>query len=85
MIWQDIVITIASIVFSLALFPQVYYGFKNKKGTITHSTSVPTFLGLYVIAITYFSLGLYFSAGMSVVTATLWLIFFIQRVKYKTH
>ncbi|HAT03632.1 MAG TPA: hypothetical protein DCS29_02525 [Candidatus Magasanikbacteria bacterium] len=82
MIWQDIVITIASIIFSLALFPQVYYGFKNKKGAITHSTSVPTFLGLYVIAFVYFSLELYFSAGMSIITGTLWLIFCIQRIKY---
>lgn len=82
MVWQDIVITIASIVFSLALFPQVYYGFKNKKGTITYATSVPTFIGLYAIAVSYLSLGLYFSAGMSVITGTLWLIFFIQRIKY---
>ncbi len=80
--WQDIVITITTIVFSIALFPQIYRGFKEKKGHIAYATSVPTFIGLFVISFAYYTLGLFFSTIMTFITGTLWLILFIQRVKY---
>ena len=34
MIWQDVVIAIVNILFSYALIPQVYKGFKHKKGFV---------------------------------------------------
>jgi len=80
MLWQDIVITIASIIFSISLFPQVYLGFKNKKGYITFATYIPTFIGLYVVCVTYFTLGLFLSAVMCFITGTIWLILFFQRL-----
>ena len=82
MLWQDILITTASFVFSLALFPQIYYGFKEKKGHITYATSVPTFIGLYAICIAYFSLHLVLSTIVCFITGTLWFILFIQRWMY---
>ncbi|MBT3817499.1 MAG: hypothetical protein HOE80_03570 [Candidatus Magasanikbacteria bacterium] len=82
MMWQDMVLMVVSIVFSVALFPQVYYGFKEKKGEIKYFTSIPTFIGLYVICGVYFSLGLFFSAVMAIMTGTLWFILFIQRWRY---
>lgn len=82
MIWQDIVLTIASIVFSVALIPQIYYGFKNKAGTIKFQTSIPTFVGLYAISFTYYTLLLYFATITSFVAGTLWFILFIQRLIY---
>ncbi len=83
MSWQDIVITASSIVFSLSLFPQIYKGFKEKKGHIAYATSVPTFIGLYVISFAYFTLGLYLSTIMCFITGTLWVILLGQRVTYK--
>lgn len=80
--WQDIVITIANILFSISLIPQVFYGFKEKSGPIKFQTSVPTFVGLYVISIAFWSMALYFSGIISVLTATLWLLLFIQRIIY---
>ncbi|MFH1789811.1 MAG: hypothetical protein ABH832_01965 [bacterium] len=82
MSWQDIVITLAILIFSLSLFPQVYYGFKEKKGFITYATSAPTFTGLYVICIAYYTLGLYFSTALCFITGTIWLVLFMQRLKY---
>jgi len=82
MVWQDIVLTIAYLIFTVALLPQVYEGFKFRKGVIAISTSVPTFIGLYVISYVFYTLDLTFSAVMSVVTGTLWLILFIQRLVY---
>lgn len=84
MIWQDLVITATNIVFSVSLVPQVIHGFKEKKGTITLQTSIPTFIGLFVISITFLTLSLYFSAGMSFITGGLWFMLFIQRLKYKS-
>ena len=82
MMWQDILLMVVNVVFSVALFPQVYYGFKEKKGEIKYATSIPTFIGVYVICWVYFSLGLFFSTIISLVTGTLWFLLFMQRVKY---
>ncbi len=82
MLWQDIIITLINIVFSVSLIPQIYHGFKHKVGPIQYHPSVPTFLGLYIITFTYLSLHLYFSAAMSLVTGTLWLTLCVQRVLY---
>ena len=82
MIWQDLVISFVNIVFSISLIPQVIYGYKLKKGLITLKTSIPTTLGLYVMSFTFFSLKLYYSAALGALTATLWLILFIQKLRY---
>ncbi len=83
MVWQDIVISIVNIVFSISLFPQVYYGFKKKRWLITLATSLPAFTGLYIMAFAFFTLSLYYSAVMTAITGTLWMILFMQRVIYK--
>jgi len=80
--WQDTVITITVIVFSLALLPQIWHGYKNKVGTIEHKASVPTFICLYVLTYVYYTLDLLFSSVMVTVTGTLWLILFLQKLKY---
>jgi len=82
MIWQDIVISIVVIIFSLALVPQVLHGFKYKSGAIRHSASIPTFTGLFVLTWTYTTLNLTFSAIFAFVTGMLWLLLFVQRIKY---
>lgn len=83
MIWQDIVITIANIIFSASLLPQVIYGFKKRKGFVTATTSGPTFIGLYAISIAFYSLNLTLSAIVSFITGTLWLTLFVQRIVYE--
>lgn len=83
MIWQDIVMTIVGVVFSVSLIPQAIHGYKNKAGSIQWQTSVPTFLGLYITTAVYLSLALYFSAFTAFFTGTLWLVLWIQRIIYK--
>jgi len=82
MIWQDVLITIASIIFSVALIPQIVEGFKKRKGLITHATSIPTFIGLYLISFAFYTLSLYLSSIMAVIAGSLWLILFVQRLAY---
>lgn len=83
MVWQDIVITFCTILFGYSLIPQIYYGFKNKIGTITIQTSLLTALGLLVVAFTFFTLGMWFSSAVNVIMAGLWATLLYQRIKYK--
>ena len=82
MTWQDVTLTIVSIIFVVSLLPQIYHGYKNKIGSMSNLTSVPTFLALYVTAGVYFSLHLYFSTVMTFLTGTSWLVLFVQRWLY---
>ncbi len=83
MVWQDIVMMIANSVFAISLIPQVYHGFKEKKGYIRVETSVPTFLGLCAVSFSLYTLHLFFSAASATISVALWLILFIQRIIYQ--
>jgi hypothetical protein len=82
MVWQDIVISIANILFSISIFIQVHHGFKQKKGVILLKVSGLTSLGLYTMTFAFFTLSLYYSAIVAMINATLWLILFAQRIIY---
>jgi len=81
--WQDIIITILAIFFSYALIPQVYQGFKTKKGVINLQTSIITATGAFIIGLIYITLGLIFSAIMMFINASLWTCLVIQKKIYK--
>ena len=76
MLWQDYVLTIGSLVCSIALVPAVM---AKEKPPL--STSVPTFFFLYLFSFIYSTLFLWLSAVTSALTATLWLILAIQKYK----
>jgi len=82
MIWQDAVISIANVLFSVSLIFQGYSGFKEKAGPIKFQTSIPTFVGLFAMSFAFWSLGLFSSAAISLFNGVLWFILFIQRVLY---
>lgn len=83
MVWQDYIITIVNVVFGYALIPQVYQGFKNKKGYINFQTGLLNAIGMYAMAFAFYSLNLTFSWIIGTFNATMWLLLFIQKVKYK--
>ncbi len=83
MVWQDNVIFITILCLTYALVPQVIKGFKEKRGYIALQTSSITATGMYVMAFTYFTLELYFSAFITLVTALLWSTLLCQRIRYK--
>lgn len=82
MVWQDILISVVNVVLSSSIAYQVYLGFRNKKGYLSLFTSSLSFLGLYVISATFFSLALYYSAIITAISATLWLTLFVQKIIY---
>ncbi|MBP9694887.1 MAG: hypothetical protein KBD73_00525 [Candidatus Magasanikbacteria bacterium] len=83
MLWQDITITATTVVLTVSLIPQVLHGFKTKTGPVQFGTSIPTTLGLFVMAGTFFSLSLKMSAAVSLVTASLWGLLILQRILYE--
>lgn len=83
MIWQDLVISTASLIFCIALIPQIYDGYKKKKSLINLWASGPTFLGLFTMAYAFFTLSLFYSAIVDFINAIFWLILFIQGIIYK--
>lgn len=82
MIWQDMMISGANIVFAYSLFYQVLHGFRSKRGAVTLTTSGLTSLGLYAMAVSFFTLELYFSTLFASVNGTLWLALFVQGIIY---
>lgn len=82
MIWQDAAISIANVLFTISLSFQVYSGFKEKTGPIKFQTSAPTFVGLFAMAIAFWSLGLFSSAAISFLNGILWFTLFVQRIIY---
>ena len=83
MVWQDIIVTIANILFSYSLIWQVYYGYKKKKALISLQSSFLTMIGLYALAVVYFSLNLIFSTITGLISGTLWLFLFIEGLIYE--
>ncbi len=70
---QDLIFTIGTLVFIIALIPTVIG--KNKPAV---ATSVMTFIVLFVFGITYYSLHLYISALLTFVNALIWFFLAFQ-------
>jgi hypothetical protein len=83
MVLQDLIISIINLILSISLIPEVYLGFRKRKGFITLRTSVPTTFSLYALSIVYYTLDLNLAALTSLFMATLWLLFLIQKIIYK--
>lgn len=79
---QDIVITIASIIISISLVPQVILGFKTKTGPVRYWTSIPYTLCLTAIGLSFASLELWLSTAVTVISVILWATLAIQRFIY---
>lgn len=82
MITQDLIIGLMGTVLSLSLVPQVIKGFKEKKGYISKKTSIPTIIGLVVIAICHLTLGLWLAFMIELLTAVFWVGLLFQEIKY---
>jgi hypothetical protein len=72
--WQDIVLALGSIIFSIALLPSLR---SEHKPAV--STSLITFGVLVVFALTYASLSLWFSTASITVNAGAWLALALQK------
>ncbi|MDO8508766.1 MAG: hypothetical protein Q7S27_03725 [Nanoarchaeota archaeon] len=83
MIWQDILISIANIIFGYSLAFQVYKGFKDKKKYLTLQTSSLTAIGLFMLSISFFTLNLIYSTIIALFNGTMWFLLFLQGLIYR--
>ncbi len=77
--WQDILIAVGSVLFTIALIPAILSPLK--KPPISTSLLTGSVLWSYVLA--FGSLGLWYSAFTTVATASCWTILFFQSLRRK--
>ena len=78
MSWQDIVLSVAQVIFAGALLPSV---FGKDKPALT--TSLVTGLLLIVIVFTFYTLELWFSAGSTAFLSAVWFVLALQKFSGK--
>ena len=83
MLWQDYVLSAATIAFSYALLPQIFKNFKEKRANMSIQTTLITSIGLYICSGAAYTLGLVMTAVFYIIAATLWAVLFCQSIKYK--
>ncbi len=74
MVWQDMLIAIGSVGFSLALIPAARSSSKPPRSSCLLTGGI---LWSYVLA--FGTLGLWYSAATTVITACMWTLLFLQR------
>lgn len=82
MLWQDIVIAVVSLLFGFILIPQLKDVWSGK--TILNGfTAALTTIGLFILALTFFTLNLLISVVAETFSGIIWLLLFILSVKNK--
>lgn len=82
--YQDIVITVVSILFTIFLIPQLYDTYKNKTN-INPYTSGLTCFGMIILAVMYATLDLILSFFTTIMTASIWGLIFVISTKRVYH
>ena len=76
--WQDIVIALVGLSFGFMLLPQVRDGIHGK--SVNMYTAGLTTIGLYILAITFFTLDMWITVIAEIFSGTVWLLLFLFSV-----
>lgn len=82
--YSDILLAIASIAFSVSLFLQLVYNYRNRICEIPYSTSVPTAFSMAVVTLVYLSNTFILSTVLGSITTVVWSVIAMQRYHYRT-
>ncbi len=82
MIWQDVIVSLASIIFAYAMIPQIIYGFKTKKGLISIQFALLNIIAMIGLIVVYANFNLTYSTVLNVIITILWAVLLIQRLAY---
>jgi hypothetical protein len=82
--YSDVIIMACSLVFAIALLPQVLYNYHNKMSAIPYSASIPTATCLGVLALVYAANGFTMSVVVGSATTIMWCTIALQRYLYDT-
>jgi hypothetical protein len=72
--WQDFYISIGTFIFAVLLIPQLRSSWRGYPASLT--TSLGTAMILYTFAYTFFTLELFFTSMVNIVTASAWFLIF---------
>ncbi len=78
--WQDIVIALVSILFGFILIPQLKDVWHGKSILNLYTASLTT-IGLYVLAVTFFTMEFWISFTAEIFSGTIWLLLFVLSFK----
>jgi hypothetical protein len=78
--WQDIVIAVVSILFGFILMPQLRDVWHGKSILNLYTASLTT-IGLYVLAITFYTMQFWISFTAEIFSGTIWLLLFVLSFK----
>ncbi len=78
----DLIFTVVQTVFAMVLAPTLRDQYRQKASTVPLWTSLTTAIGLFVLAVTQFSLGLEVASVTAVISGSLWLAVAGQRMAY---
>ena len=79
-VWQDIVIAFVSILFGFILIPQLRDVWQGKS-TLNLFTASLTTIGLYVLAVTFYTMQFWISFTAEIFSGTIWLLLFALSLK----
>jgi len=82
MLWQDIVIAVVSLLFGFILIPQLKDMWRDKSILNIYTAGLTT-IGLFILAITFYTLNLWISVVAETFSAIIWLLLFILSFKNK--
>jgi hypothetical protein len=80
MVWQDYVMSACAVGFLVSLIPQVIRCFTHGTESISLICTGMTSVLLAVMVFTFFSLRLYLTASVNLLTDACWIVMFIKRV-----
>ena len=83
MLWQDILLTFASILFTYSVIPQVCYNYKNKICKIENKFLIITILAELLVCVCFMSMGLYMSGTFCALQMVLWGVIIYQKYLYE--
>lgn len=81
MTWQDLVLMVGNVIFTISLIPTIKENRKLKRCDIPYSTSIVTGSVVFIFSITFATLRLWFSSLSAFVVAIAWGIIALQRWK----
>jgi len=79
--WQDVVIAVVGILFGFILLPLLRDVWNGE--SINIFTAGLTTVGLYIIAVAFFTLQLWVSVIAEIFSGTIWLLLFILSIKHR--
>jgi hypothetical protein len=78
----DLILGIVNAIFAVSMLPTVIHQFRVRSSSVPLISSLITFGGLALIAVVFYSLGLWYSAAAVAMTATTWGLIAVQRFTY---